>query len=170
MKETDSLRPGELSVAPPKADDAGLEFIGRIHTPWTSRADCPRHGKQDGPLCRIELFEPWALALQGIENYPRLEILYWLHQARRDLVQQSPKNDGRTLGSFALRSPLRPNPIGTAVVALEGRDGNSLLVRGLDCLDGTPLLDLKPEYCPFSGQDSGQGSGAGNAGAANPRG
>ncbi|WP_428248481.1 tRNA (N6-threonylcarbamoyladenosine(37)-N6)-methyltransferase TrmO [Ferrovibrio sp.] len=162
MSEQDSLRPGELSVAPPKAGDAGLEFIGRIHTPWANRADCPRHGKPDGPLCRIELFEPWALALQGIEAYARLEVLYWLDRARRDLVQQSPKNDGRTLGSFALRSPLRPNPIGTAVVVLESRQGNSLLVRGLDCLDGTPLLDLKPEYCPFSG--------AGNAGAANPRG
>ncbi len=162
MSERDVLRPGELSVAPPQAGDAGLEFIGRIHTPWANRADCPRHGKPDGPLCRIELFEPWALALQGIEAYARLEVLYWLDRARRDLVQQSPKNDGRTLGSFALRSPLRPNPIGTAVVVLESRQGNSLLVRGLDCLDGTPLLDLKPEYCPFSG--------AGSAGSANPRG
>ena len=146
----DEVREGEVAVEPPAAADAGLVFIGRIRTPWTDRRDCPRQGREDGPLCRIELFEPWVAALDGIAAYARLEVLYWLHQARRDLVRQSPRDDGATRGTFALRTPVRPNPIGTAVVRLEAVEGATLVVRGLDCLDGTPLLDLKPERSSFT--------------------
>ena len=72
-------------------------------------------------------------------------MLYWLHLSRRDLVRQSPRNDGRSRGTFSLRSPVRPNPIATSIASLERVDGAVLFVRGLDCLDGTPLLDLKPD-------------------------
>jgi tRNA (Thr-GGU) A37 N-methylase len=65
--------------------------------------------------------------------------------SRRDLVRQSPANDGAVRGTFALRSPVRPNPIGTAIATLVGVDGASLLVRGMDCVDGTPLIDIKPD-------------------------
>ena len=71
-------------------------------------------------------------------------------ESRRDLVRQSPANDGATRGTFALRSPVRPNPIGTSLATLAGREGPTLLVRGLDCLDGTPLIDLKPDRCLFT--------------------
>jgi tRNA (adenine37-N6)-methyltransferase len=145
MSDCGRLRPGEVGVAPPAGYDAGLVFIGRIETPWTSRRDCPRRGRLCGPVCRIVVFDPWVAALKGIEAQERLEVLYWLHRSRRDLVLQSPARDRRTFGTFALRSPIRPNPIGTSVVALVGVDGPAVLVRGLDCLDGTPLLDLKPE-------------------------
>jgi tRNA-Thr(GGU) m(6)t(6)A37 methyltransferase TsaA len=103
----------------------------------------------DGPLCRIELFEPWVEALDGILECPQAEVLYWLHRSRRDLVRQSPRNDGVTFGTFSIRTPNRPNPIGTSIVKLEGIEGNTLLVRGLDCLDGTPLIDLKPDRAIF---------------------
>lgn len=69
--------------------------------------------------------------------------------SRRDLVQQSPANDGATRGTFALRSPVRPNPIGTSIVKLVERDGATLKVQGLDCLDDTPLIDLKPDRTLF---------------------
>jgi tRNA-Thr(GGU) m(6)t(6)A37 methyltransferase TsaA len=150
MDRKDDIRPGEKAVEWPGADDAGLVFIGRIHTPWALRADCPRQGRDDGPVCRIEVFEPWAEALTGIENYNRIELLYWLHNARRDLVLQSPKSDGTTRGTFSLRSPVRPNPIGTSLVRLVGVEGATLLVRGLDCLDRTPLIDIKPDRCQYS--------------------
>src|SRR5262249_35735072 len=101
------------------------------------------------PICRIEIFEPWVPALQGVEVFERLEILYWLDRSRRDLVLQSPANNGKVHGTFSLRSPVRPNPIGTSIVKLEGVDGSALLVRGLDCIDGTPLLDLKPDRTLF---------------------
>ncbi len=67
-----------------------------------------------------------------------------MDQARRDLVVQNPGHIGTLVGTFALRSPVRPNPIASSEVRLEARDGRRLQVRGLDCLDGTPLLDLKP--------------------------
>jgi tRNA (Thr-GGU) A37 N-methylase len=71
-------------------------------------------------------------------------VLYWLHLSRRDLVLQSPANDGTSRGTFSLRSPARPNPIGTAIAHLVGIEGAIVMVRELDCFDGTPLLDLKP--------------------------
>jgi len=150
MVRENEIREGELAVEMPQAIDAGLVFIGRIRTPWTSRLETPRQGRHDGPICRLEIFEPWVPAIQGIDFYSNLEVIYWLDQSRRDLVLQSPKNNKSTRGTFSLRSPVRPNPIGTSIVKLEGVEGNVILVRGLDCLDGTPLLDVKPDRCEFT--------------------
>jgi len=144
------VRAGEVVIDPPAATDAGLVFVGRIRTPWTSRLETPRLGRLDGPLCRIEIFEPWRAALAGIEAYERVEVLFWMHLSRRDLVLQSPADDGRQHGTFALRSPARPNPIGTTIARLVGMEDGTVLVRGLDCLDGTPLLDLKPDRTLFT--------------------
>jgi tRNA-Thr(GGU) m(6)t(6)A37 methyltransferase TsaA len=144
------LRDGEVAVEMPKPSDAGLVFIGRIRTPWTSREDTPRQGSHSGPVCRLEIFEPWVPALKGVDFYSSLEVIYWLHQSRRNLVLQSPKNNKSTRGTFSLRSPVRPNPIGTSIVRLVGIEGSTVLVRGLDCLDQTPLIDLKPDRCEFS--------------------
>ncbi len=150
MVRRDEIRPGEVAVEPPAATDAGLVFIGRIRTPWTDRLDCPRQGRRDGPLCRIELFAPWDGGLDGLEQYGSIEVLYWLDRSRRDLLRQSPKSDGTSRGTFSLRSPVRPNPIGTSLVTLVGIEGGTVSVRGLDCLDGTPLIDLKPDRCGFT--------------------
>ena len=144
------LRRHEKVVDLEPAGDARLRFVGRIHTPWRLPADCPRQGAVDGPICRIEVFEPWEAALTGLAPGAQLEVLYWLDRSRRDVVLQNPGNGERATGTFAIRSPLRPNPIGTAIVLLESRDGQWLSVRGLDCCDGTPLLDLKPDRCPFA--------------------
>ncbi|MBG6148441.1 tRNA-Thr(GGU) m(6)t(6)A37 methyltransferase TsaA [Labrenzia sp. EL_142] len=144
------IRAHEIMVPTSEPDDARLHFIGRIHTPWTDRKDCPRQGKQDGPECRIEIFEPWVPALKGIEDYDQIEVLYWLDKSRRDLVVQNPGHSDRTYGTFALRSPVRPNPIGTVGAKLVRVEGSTLIVRGLDCLNGTPLLDLKPDRCAFT--------------------
>ena len=150
MVRLNEIRPGEVAVEAPTPLEAGLHFIGRIRTPWTDRLQCPRQGRRDGPTCRIEVFEPWVAALDGIAEYERIEVLYWLHLSRRDLVRQSPRNDGAARGTFSLRSPVRPNPIGTQIVRLLRVDGAVLSVRGLDCLDGTPLLDLKPDARDFT--------------------
>jgi tRNA-Thr(GGU) m(6)t(6)A37 methyltransferase TsaA len=150
MVRRDEIRANEVAIEAPAATDAGLVFIGRIHTPWTDRLTCPRQGRPDGPICRIEIFPPWIAALDGVAQYERLEVLYWLHLSRRDLVHQSPANDGTTRGTFSLRTPVRPNPIGTSIVRLVGIEANIVLVRGLDCLDDTPLLDLKPDRTLFT--------------------
>lgn len=150
MVRRNEIRPGEVAVEMPPATDAGLVFIGTIRTPWTDRLLCPRQGRLDGPVCRIELREPWAGGLAGLEGYEKVEVLYWLDQSRRDILMQSPRSDGTLRGVFSLRSPVRPNPIGTSLAALVGIEGPVVLVRGLDCLDGTPLIDLKPDRCTFT--------------------
>ena len=143
-----TIRRGEEVTEPLTPRDAILHFIGRIETPWTRRADCPRRGDpQDGPDCTLVLDARWLPALKGVAPGDSLQVLYWMDRARRDLLTQSPGDDGRTLGTFALRSPNRPNPIASSMVRLLAIDGARLTVRGLDCLSGTPLLDIKPDYC-----------------------
>jgi tRNA-Thr(GGU) m(6)t(6)A37 methyltransferase TsaA len=146
------LRSGEVAVPLPLETDAGLYFIGTIHTPWRARGECPKRGSPDGPVCSIVVDERWHAALTDIATHQRIQVLYWMHLARRDLVLQTPLRTGRTTGSFALRSPVRPNPIASSVVALVGIDGGTLHVRGLDCLDGTRLIDLKPDHTATGGQ------------------
>jgi tRNA-Thr(GGU) m(6)t(6)A37 methyltransferase TsaA len=138
------LRPGEAAVELPQTD-AGIYFIGTIRTPWRTREECPKRGSTDGPICTIVVDERWREGLTGLAGHKRIQVLYWMHQARRDLVLQTPFQQ-QASGTFALRSPVRPNPIASSIVELAAIDGTSLQVRGLDCLDGTPLIDLKPEH------------------------
>lgn len=147
----ESLRPHELAVEPPQRFDAHLWYIGRIRTPWTERGQCPHRGDAEhGPDCRIEIFAPWQPGLTGVEGRARLQILYWMDRARRDLVLQNPKFGDSATGTFGLRSPVRPNPIASSVVQLLSVEGPVLTVRGLDCLDGTPLIDIKAEFGAMS--------------------
>jgi tRNA (adenine37-N6)-methyltransferase len=144
MDSNKTIRPGEILAVLPDQLDAGVYFVGRVRTPWATRDICPRRGDPSGPECRIELDPRWERALEGIAAYPRIEVLYWMHQARRDLLIQVPLASGKPCGTFALRSPVRPNPIASSVVDLVSIARNIVIVRGLDCLDGTPLIDLKP--------------------------
>lgn len=144
------LRANEEAVDLPDRADATLRFIGTIRTPWTDRKNCPRQGSFEGPDCTLELDDIWQPALAGLEARETLEVLYWLHKSRRDVLTQNPRHTGRITGTFNLRSPVRPNPIGLSRVALVRVDGPNLVVRGLDCLDGTPLLDIKPDRCHHS--------------------
>ncbi|WP_417606837.1 tRNA (N6-threonylcarbamoyladenosine(37)-N6)-methyltransferase TrmO [Primorskyibacter flagellatus] len=150
MSKTAELRPNERTVDLAPATDATLRFIGTIRTPWTDRDDCPRQGRLDGPACQLVLDPIWRDGLLGLDEYETIEVLYWLDKSRRDLIRQSPKSDGRTVGTFALRSPVRPNPIGTSMVKLLRIENGTLHVQGLDCLDGTPLIDIKPDRCAFT--------------------
>jgi tRNA-Thr(GGU) m(6)t(6)A37 methyltransferase TsaA len=138
------MRPGEVAGLAPDRADASLIFIGRIRTPFHSIGDCPRQGHPDGPVCRIEIDEPWWRAMQGLEAHSELQVLYWMNKARRDLLVQMPRSGVGPAGTFALRSPIRPNPIAASIVAVNAIEKGVIWVRGLDCLDGTPLLDIKP--------------------------
>lgn len=139
-----ATRPGEVEGGVTDRADATLVFIGRIRTPFPTRAECPHRGEPDGPVCRIEIEAPWHPALQGLAIGDPVEVLYWMHLARRDLLVQAPSSRPAPLGTFALRSPNRPNPIASSIVPILGIEAGALLVRGLDCVDGTPLVDLKP--------------------------
>ena len=146
MVRESEIREGELAVEMPKVTNAGLVFIGRIRTPWTRRDDCPKNARESDAVCTLELDPRWAQALTGIESCSHLVVLYWMNRSRRDLVLQVPRSYGVGRGTFALRSPARPNPIAMSVVRLLRLDGSKLSVVGLDCLDGTPLLDIKPYF------------------------
>ena len=141
-----ALRDGEVAVELPKQFDASVYFIGRIHTPWKRREDCPKNGRESDAACAIEVDPRWAQALKGLETTSHVLVLYWMDKARRDLVLQAPRHYAEQRGTFALRSPVRPNPIAASVVRIVGIEGNTLSVVGLDCLDGTPLIDIKPYF------------------------
>ncbi len=168
-------RPGEESVPLPAAFDAGLYFIGRVRTPWTERADCPRNSAQSDAVCTLEVDPLFAPALASLEGTTHLIVLYWMHRAPRNLVAQQPRHAPEPRGTFSLRSPARPNPIAVSVVELLGIDGGRVRVRGLDCLDGTPLLDIKPYFASTDarpqaqvGRRRSEASGAVSDGAAAP--
>lgn len=146
---TDAPRPGEIALSRDPGSltpDAGLVFIGRIKTPWTDRHACPRNGGGSQEICEITLKADYEPGLQSIDSCSHLIVLYWMHEARRDLIVQSPAFDSTTHGCFALRTPIRPNPVSLSVVELIAREGPVLKVRGLDCLNGTPLIDIKPYF------------------------
>jgi tRNA-Thr(GGU) m(6)t(6)A37 methyltransferase TsaA len=140
------LREGEVAASLPEHFDASLYFIGRIRTPWRRREDCPKNARESEAICTIELDPRWAQGLKGLETSSHVVVLYWMDKARRDLVLQAPRHYGEQRGTFALRSPARPNPIAMSVARLLGIDGNRLSVIGLDCLDQTPLVDIKPYF------------------------
>jgi tRNA-Thr(GGU) m(6)t(6)A37 methyltransferase TsaA len=148
------IRDGEVAVNLPERPDASVYFIGRIRTPWRRRQDCPKNGRESEEICTIELDPRWAGGLKGIESCTHVVVLYWMDQARRDLVLQVPRHYGEQRGTFALRSPARPNPIAMSVARLLQVDGRSLSVIGLDCLDGTPLVDLKPYFASTDAVDT----------------
>ena len=124
---------------------AELKLIGRITTPYHSVSECPNNIQPDnGPLCEIKLDNAFQPGLQGLNTGDHILILYWLEGAKRDELIQSWDEETPTKGTFALRSPHRPNPIGAAVLPIEKIENGTVTVSGLDCLNNTPLLDIKP--------------------------
>jgi tRNA-Thr(GGU) m(6)t(6)A37 methyltransferase TsaA len=146
MSGESDLRPGEMALELPDAYDAGVYFIGRIRTPFKSRSDCPKSPAQSDAVGTVELDPRYAAGLADLSLYSHVWLLYWMDRARRDLMQQVPVHLGHPRGTFALRSPVRPNPIALAAVELLGIEATTLSVRKVDCIDGTPLIDIKPYF------------------------
>ena len=121
--------------------------IGVLETPFRTLAECPRNGHQldPAPLCRVVVFPEYAAGLKDLEGFSHLILLYWLDQAGPAELVFTPPFATSPRGVFATRAPIRPNPIGLAVDAFDGFAGDGVLaVRYLDCIDGTPLNDIKP--------------------------
>ena len=123
---------------------AELRPIGSIETPYTSLEDCPRNVDPSGPPCALVLDPPYEEGLFGLSIGDRIVVLYWFEGVDRERLRQLRRGEGPILGTFALRSPHRPNPIAMAEVEIDSIAGNRVSVRGLDCLNGTPLVDIKP--------------------------
>jgi tRNA-Thr(GGU) m(6)t(6)A37 methyltransferase TsaA len=135
--------------------------IGVVSTPWQTIADCPRNGRQPdpAPLCSVRVFPEFVDGLRSIEGFSHLILLYWLDQAKSAELVFTPPFDGQPRGVFATRAPRRPNPIGLAVVAFEGFEApDTLKLRYLDCVDGTPLIDIKP-FLPTTDCEPGASMG-----------
>ncbi len=122
--------------------------IGTIHTPFRQIADMPvQPSGARGVAGRIELLPELAEGLRDLDGFSHIIVLYQFHRVTRSCLTVTPFLDPRPRGVFATRAPTRPNPIGLSVLALRGIEGSTLLVEGVDMLDGTPLLDIKP-YVP----------------------
>ena len=121
-----------------------LTPIGTIRSPYQTREDAPRQGRFSDALVALEILPEFTEGLNDVEQQPHLIVLYWLDRSNRTALKAIPPHTGIEHGVFATRSPDRPNPIGICIVELVRREGNQLFVRGLDALDGTPLLDIKP--------------------------
>ncbi len=138
-----------------------IQPIGTIETPFRTIADCPSNGRQlkPAPLCRVRVLPEFVAGLANLEGFSHLILLYWLDQAAEPLLVFTPRFDDQPRGLFATRSPRRPNPIGLSVVAFDGFETpDCLKVRNLDCVSGTPLLDIKP-YLPTTDAEPGAAMG-----------
>ncbi len=124
--------------------------IGKVHSPHTSLAGMPIQPKGCPDVFgEIIIYDEYVDGLQDLGGFSHIYLLYFFHQAKRTQLRVVPFMDTQERGVFATRSPLRPNHIGLSVVRLHEIDGNRLTVSGLDILDGTPLLDIKPYIDKF---------------------
>ncbi len=122
-----------------------LRPIGRVRSPYKTLAEVPLFGSEATLEAQIVLLPEYGEALLGVEAGERLAVLCWFHRANREVLRVHPRGDRARppQGVFSTRSPARPNPIGLSVVEVLEVDGPILRVRGLDALDGTPVIDLK---------------------------
>ena len=126
-----------------------LKPIGVIHSPYKDRGEAPCQGYRSKKTSRIEVFKLFEEGLQDIEGFSHIIVIYWFHKSQGyHLLVRTPW-DETPHGLFATRSPHRPSPLGLTVAELVARQENILEVKGLDAIDGTPLLDIKPYIPPI---------------------
>ena len=127
------------------SEEFQMRSIGHVRSPFTETRQIPKgRGAQHVAEGTLEVLEEFVPGLRDIEGFSHLYVIWAFHRADGFDLVAAPPCDDRTHGVFATRSPRRPNPIGLTVVELLERRGASLRVRGVDMLDGTPVLDLKP--------------------------
>ena len=124
--------------------------IGIIRTSFERKRDTPIQPFRSKATGRIEVFKKYIDGLSDIEGFSHLILIYKFHKSRGYCLKVKPFLDDHLRGLFATRFPRRPNQIGLTIVELLKRQNNILFVKGIDVLDGTPLLDIKP-YVPDFG-------------------
>jgi len=124
-----------------------LHSIGIIHSPFNEKDQTPIQSSRSQAIGLVELYPEFADGLNGIEDLSHIHLLYIFHESSGYALQVKPFLDDQEHGIFATRYPCRPNPIGLSTVRLVSRRDNFLTIEGVDVLDGTPLLDIKP-YVP----------------------
>ncbi|MDY7079278.1 MAG: tRNA (N6-threonylcarbamoyladenosine(37)-N6)-methyltransferase TrmO [Chloroflexota bacterium] len=128
--------------------DTDIQFtlrpIGVIHTPFAGRSGMPIQAAYSEAIGCVEVYPKFAPGLQHLDGFSHIVLVYWFHRAEKVSLTVRPFLDDKPHGLFATRYPARPNPIGLSVVKLVAIDGCMLGVHGVDMLDATPLLDIKP--------------------------
>ncbi len=129
---------------------ASFEPVGHLETGYRDPGATPPQASMSGSTARVVVDERYLDALLGLDRYPHLWLVTWLHDQPDErplqLVPRATEATGEVQGVFASRAPVRPNPIGLSLVRLLGVDGNVITVAGTDLLDGTPVLDIKPWF------------------------
>lgn len=122
--------------------------VGRIRSAVKEIKDAPRQGREPGLEVDVEIDSAYLDALVGVEQHPFLKIVCWLHHADRKLLKVHPRGDRRNplRGVFATRSAGRPNPLAVYTVEVLEAAGSTLRVRGVDAVDGTPVIDIRPHF------------------------
>lgn len=121
-----------------------LKPVGIIHSPYKTMDEAPFQGRFSEETAELEIYEEYTQALKDVEKARFIIVLYWGHLGNRDVLQTITPWGPEIRGVFGCRSPSRPNPIAFCVVELLKREGNRLVVRGLDAVDGSEILDIKP--------------------------
>jgi tRNA-Thr(GGU) m(6)t(6)A37 methyltransferase TsaA len=131
-----------------------LRAIGSVSSPLTDPRTAPKQGDEGAPEATLEISAEFARGLEGISAGDEILVLTWLDRADRGVLSVHPRDDlsNPETGVFATRSADRPNPIGLHRVRILGVDGERLRVDGLEAVDGTPVLDLKPVLGPVEGR------------------
>lgn len=143
-----------------------LHPIGVITSPFRERGEAPRQGRLAPSESEIRIFPAYVEGLRDLALHPRLLVLYWCDRSRRDVLTATPPHEKKERGVFATRSPERPNPVALCLVDLVALEGDRIRVRGLDALDGSPLVDIKPFYRDLDCPDEGS---APSSGRQNPK-
>lgn len=154
IAEMNDERPGEVTLdrdPAAYADDARFVFIGKVHSPWRDRADCPKNmnaARETGRAASVEIYHPFRPGLAGLAGYSHICLLTWFDRSQRNLIVQKPRHAAESKGVFALRSPVRPNPIGLHVARLVSVDEvtGTVHLEAIDALDGTPVIAIKPYF------------------------
>lgn len=121
-----------------------LKPIGIVRSPYRELHDAPHQGRFSDVISEIVVYDEFAPGLKDIGEKPHLIVLTWFDRSDRTQLLATPPHLRAEHGVFATRSPNRPNPIGLCLVDLIGRSGTTLRVQGLDAIDGTPVIDIKP--------------------------
>ena len=126
-----------------------LKPIGIIHSPYQDQDNTPRQGFYSEEPVTLEIYPEYTEGLRGIDELTQIVVLYWGDRSDRNILLANPPHSMETVGVFVSRSPARPNPILMNIAHILRIEGSKVIVKGMDALDGSPLLDIKPHISPL---------------------
>ena len=129
------------------AISSNLKTIGIIHSPYKTTKDVPKGCKKE--ISEIEIYEEYKDGLKDLQDFTHMNVYFWLHKSKGYSLSVKTPWDETPHGLFTTRTPHRPNPLGHTIVEIIEIEKNSIKVKGLDAIDGTPLIDIKPYVKKF---------------------